>query len=85
VKDWQMVTLFQVFGKICFFSQKEFAKFHPLRSGVGISLSISYNLNDLAQIRVFFGKFIAKIPHSKGSTTLAKEIKVEIFTLYTKK
>jgi len=83
VKDWQMVTLFQVFGKICFCSQKEFAKLHPLRSGVGISLSISYNLNDLVQIKVSYGKFCQNSPF-KGLTTLAKKIKVEILTFCTK-
>jgi hypothetical protein len=62
VKDWQMVKLFQIFGKICFFSQKEFAKLHPLRSGVGTSLSISHNLNDLVQIKVSYGKLLPKFP-----------------------
>jgi hypothetical protein len=56
VKDGQMVTLYQNFSEICLNSQKEFAKLHPLRSGVGMSLSISCNLNDLVQIRGFYGK-----------------------------
>jgi hypothetical protein len=65
VKDQQMMTLFQNFDKICFFSQKEFAKLHPLRSGVGISLSISCNLNYFVQIRVFYGKLSSKFPVQK--------------------
>jgi hypothetical protein len=65
VKDQQMMTLFQNFDKICFFSQKEFAKLHPLRSGVGISLSISSNLNDIVQIRVFYGKYRQNSPFKR--------------------
>jgi hypothetical protein len=78
-----MVTLVQISGELFFFSQKEFIKFQPL-SGVGISLSISSNLNDLVQIRVFYGKLSPKFPIQKGPTTLAKEIKVEKLTLYAK-
>jgi len=66
VKDGQMVTLFQDFGEICFFFEKEFVKLHPLRSGVGMSLSISCNLNDLVQIRGFYGKLSKKFPIQKA-------------------
>jgi hypothetical protein len=59
VKDWQMVTLFQIFGEICFYFLKEFTKLRPLKSGVGISLSINCNLNDLVQIRFFYGKLLS--------------------------
>jgi len=66
VKDGQIVTLFQDFGEICLNFQKEFAKLHPLSNGVGMSLSISCNLNDLVQIRGFYGKLSGKFPIQKA-------------------
>jgi hypothetical protein len=65
VKDWQMVTLFQIFGNF-FFLSKRICQTSPLEEWFGISLSISYNLNDLAQIRVFYGKLLPKFPIQKA-------------------